>query len=739
MALVSAVSPEKLSFDRHLRHAFAPLSARLAAGIGSLDGIIEMLRLRIEAESVFAESLHRILSNEALMSSLSPLESLRRDGMVSIHSDMKNEHTQRLEFINSLSEDVYRPVVAMRDLYAQKNRSFANDTKLHIKALRRHRAEFFKAQAKYEKVCSEAATAREALLDAKLESKASSSSLQKLGQKLKGALHSQQQWKAKFDGAQLLWTRRQTKFDDEMSSILQGMQCNEFNRMRTAKDSMNKWTVFVTNFCANRNYDVKNLAHSMSLIDIDRDLQCFLQRTLRQHPPENLAAPIPPHHALHFGRQQIDALNALNKTSSERAKAAKTAKIAKHGKQRRPSRTKMTKTTKNGKNGKRAKSAKNVKPPRTPSLGHQPYSSSIHLRGQSDSFSSFSSFGGSTVGGGHQRGESGSAQSLSGQMDPERTTRRVGAAPPSPNSLGGFFQNKFQKQRAYNSQRNGGGFGHETGVYPPAAPEDEEVNSPPTPRLMGSASEQFLAVASNHGNNGNNGNHGGHSNHGSRDKARDMLSGASALDELGIMPPPILSNELRGGRNVEMISHPIQPRLVSSVSLSSASAQQIRLRNSKRLKKPSKKIRVKRPAATTQTPPTNSRCAKTPPLAPQRPANAEEAPPVPLTTMMSTRILDSFDEHSLPPTQHTLSDSNLHRQSTRHQYHSHRSRARSRSTSPSYSSKAARANRSSSPAPMASSSAQRGPSPSAARKTSNFVAVENIESNCQAALSGVSL
>ena len=42
-----------------------------------------------------------------------------------------------------------------------------------------------------------------------------------------------------------------------MTSILQGMQTNEQNRMIIIKDSLNKFAVFITNLCANRNYDCK--------------------------------------------------------------------------------------------------------------------------------------------------------------------------------------------------------------------------------------------------------------------------------------------------------------------------------------------------------------------------------------------------------------------------------------------------------------------------------------------------
>eukprot|EP01084_Bolivina_argentea_P040512 74866_1 len=309
---------ETLSFDRHLRHAFASLSGRLENGIRSLDGVIEMLRLRIEAEAQFAAALQKIMTNQRLISSLDVAESLRKDGLNAIHADMHNEYTQRIEFLNSLNEDVYQPCVSMREQYAQKNRSFAHTTKGNIKTLRKHQNEFYKIKSKYEKVCKDASNARTALLNAKLDAKISSAQILKLGSKVNSTLKTQQQWREKYGEQQLTWNRQQIKFDDEMTSILQGMQSNEFNRMSTTKDCLNKWAVFITNLCANRNYDVKNLAESMALINIDADLQLFIRNVLNQHPSKNANGITPPHHSFHYGKAQANAASNLNKTSIEK-------------------------------------------------------------------------------------------------------------------------------------------------------------------------------------------------------------------------------------------------------------------------------------------------------------------------------------------------------------------------------------------------------------------------------------
>eukprot|EP01083_Nonionella_stella_P206183 750145_1 len=123
----------------------------------------------------------------------------------------------------------------------KKNRLFASDTKTHIKSLRQHQNQFYKIKTKYEKVCREASNARTALLNAKLDNKISSAQILKLGTKVNSTLKTQQTWKEKYDQQQLIWNRQQIKFDDEMTMILQGMQSNEYNRMKTTKDSMNKW------------------------------------------------------------------------------------------------------------------------------------------------------------------------------------------------------------------------------------------------------------------------------------------------------------------------------------------------------------------------------------------------------------------------------------------------------------------------------------------------------------------
>merc|ERR1711963_877226 len=112
----------------------------------------------------------------------------------------------------------------MRELYASKNRLFANDTKQNIKTLRTQQSAFYKIKTKFEKICKDASNARTALINAKLDNKISSAQILKLGSKVNSTLKTQQNWREKYDESQLQWNRQQIKFDDEMTNILQGMQ-----------------------------------------------------------------------------------------------------------------------------------------------------------------------------------------------------------------------------------------------------------------------------------------------------------------------------------------------------------------------------------------------------------------------------------------------------------------------------------------------------------------------------------
>ena len=98
----------------------------------------------------------------------------------------------------------------------------------------------------------------------------------------------QQQTQERYDQTKLEWNREQIKFDDTMTTVLQGMQSNEEARLNALSDALTKWAVFVTNLTANRNYDVKSLAETMSQISVKGDLQAFMRETLTKNPMRTL-------------------------------------------------------------------------------------------------------------------------------------------------------------------------------------------------------------------------------------------------------------------------------------------------------------------------------------------------------------------------------------------------------------------------------------------------------------------
>ena len=86
------IKPTKtLSFAADLRHSYTSITSRLMAGSKSLHGILELLRLRIDAETQFTNSLKKIIGrSDKLMANFDPEESLRKDGLEALCSDLRN-------------------------------------------------------------------------------------------------------------------------------------------------------------------------------------------------------------------------------------------------------------------------------------------------------------------------------------------------------------------------------------------------------------------------------------------------------------------------------------------------------------------------------------------------------------------------------------------------------------------------------------------------------------------------
>eukprot|EP00486_Rosalina_sp_Unknown_P013336 CAMPEP_0201597016 /NCGR_PEP_ID=MMETSP0190_2-20130828/193592_1 /ASSEMBLY_ACC=CAM_ASM_000263 /TAXON_ID=37353 /ORGANISM="Rosalina sp." /LENGTH=184 /DNA_ID=CAMNT_0048057725 /DNA_START=679 /DNA_END=1233 /DNA_ORIENTATION=+ len=80
-----------------------------------------------------------------------------------------------------------------------------------------------------------------------------------------------------------------------MISTLQRMEANEYKRMNALRDGITNWSAYITNLAANRSYDIQNLARSMALINVETDLQNWMQHTLMQYPAPQLP---PPQHVM---------------------------------------------------------------------------------------------------------------------------------------------------------------------------------------------------------------------------------------------------------------------------------------------------------------------------------------------------------------------------------------------------------------------------------------------------------
>eukprot|EP01084_Bolivina_argentea_P139285 245045_1 len=251
---------KRLSFDHDLKHTCTSIALRLRTGTKSLDDVLQILRMRIEAEVQFTNSLQKIIgaSTKLIGANLQPTESLRRDGLDALYTDFKNEYTQRMAFLSSLKQDVQKPLIGMKEFYYSQNKNFSNQTKNNLKVLKQQQNEFYKLRTKYKKVmCNDTTNSH------------------KKKQQLLAV-------KQRFHQQQLIWKKQQQIFDNKMRVTLQNMESNEYKRMNSMRDAFINWSAFTTNYCANRSYDIKDLANSMSLINIENDLQIFMKNTIKQ-------------------------------------------------------------------------------------------------------------------------------------------------------------------------------------------------------------------------------------------------------------------------------------------------------------------------------------------------------------------------------------------------------------------------------------------------------------------------
>ena len=153
-----------------------------------------------------------------------------------------------------MKEDIQKPLRSTNDLYASQNKTFANETKSNIKALKQQQNEYNKLKSKYDKTSN---FDEYKLLKKKMEQQSN---------KLK---------------------QQRIKFNEEMTATLKAMEECEYKRMNSVRDGLTNWSAFITNLCANRVYDVRDLGESMSLINVEQDLQHFMQTTLEKKKSES--------------------------------------------------------------------------------------------------------------------------------------------------------------------------------------------------------------------------------------------------------------------------------------------------------------------------------------------------------------------------------------------------------------------------------------------------------------------
>ncbi|ETO14286.1 hypothetical protein RFI_23082, partial [Reticulomyxa filosa] len=259
------------------QHAYNPLYERLEKGVSLLDNLATMLHLRIESDTEMVRGLQKALKKAAQY--------------------IKQKLT---EHINALTDDVYKPLVELREHYAQNNKRRSNNNttttkkkkkkemvKQNTKLLEASFAKRKKVGLKYEKgktlyllvlkqyiTTQDVIANRNQLANAKKEGTLTSSQIvkitnktnTKLETKVKTATENQQQWKERYEKEQDSLAREKVHFYDEMTAVLQGMEANELTRLQTVGDCLRKWAVFTTNVCANRSYDIQSLAEIMSLI-----------------------------------------------------------------------------------------------------------------------------------------------------------------------------------------------------------------------------------------------------------------------------------------------------------------------------------------------------------------------------------------------------------------------------------------------------------------------------------------
>eukprot|EP01083_Nonionella_stella_P081527 224624_1 len=248
---------DKLSFERDLMHLYTPIVERMQHGEKSLECLLDIIRLRIDAETQYSASLQKIMQRSHNLMEFSEDESLNKHGLNALVCDLKQEYTQRMEYLNSLKQDVQQPLSTMKDHYTSQNKCFAAKTKNSIKILKHEQCEFMKFKAKYNKLLNN-------------------------GHDTKSKKDQLAVARRKVHLSKTKWKQHEQVFEMDMGSTLHEMEETELKRMFSLRDAFTNWSAYITNLCANRMYDIRDLAKSMSFIDVENDLQCFMRDILNK-------------------------------------------------------------------------------------------------------------------------------------------------------------------------------------------------------------------------------------------------------------------------------------------------------------------------------------------------------------------------------------------------------------------------------------------------------------------------
>jgi len=220
--------------------------------------------MRIEAETNFTNALQKMMNtSSSLLSSVPSGESLRRHGLNSMYTDLKNEYSTHMEFLDSLRKDVQCPLISTQRTYVSQSKASALDIKQSVQTLRKQQSELTKLKAKYEKLVA--------------THKTSPTSKAKHKQQLITA-------KRKLIAQQKAWRAQNTTFQTRMTKSLRSMESGETARLDSVRDALTNWAAFVTSMSMNRSYDIRTLAQSVSQVSVESDLQSFMRATLAKYP-----------------------------------------------------------------------------------------------------------------------------------------------------------------------------------------------------------------------------------------------------------------------------------------------------------------------------------------------------------------------------------------------------------------------------------------------------------------------